>query len=172
MVEPNVNVNDLVRYDRIGLYDRYGIMRYFPLQGPSFGDLWLTFDGRIGYAPVGWTNGSAWDVPISDIENVSRVGSEILPWCPQARASCSLEANFAGKRRLIHFTGIAKFMSKGESLISQIPGVHHVGAAIVGIKSDVENRGSKARGQAALEAWLKILDGSVAASDYPRLIQP
>ena len=57
------NVDDLVLCDRIGLYDRYGIWRYFPLQGPSFGDLWLTSDGRVGYAPVGLTNGSAWDMP-------------------------------------------------------------------------------------------------------------
>ena len=166
------DVKDLVLCDRIGLYDRYGILHYFPLQGPSFGDLWLTSAGRMGYTPIGWTNGSAWDLPLSDVENVSRVGNEIYPWCAQARASCSLEANFAGKRQLVHFTGITKFMSKGESLISHIPGVHHVGAAVVGVKSDVDNRGSKARGQAALEAWLKVLDGSVAASDCPRLVQP
>jgi hypothetical protein len=166
------NVDDLVLCDRIGLHDRYGMLRYFPLQGPSFGDLWLTSDGRVGYAPVGWTNGSAWDMPLSDVENVSRVGNEIYPWCAQARASCSLEANFAGKRLLVHFTGITKFMSKGERLISSVPGVHHVGAAIMGVKSDVDNRGSKTRGQATLETWLKVLDGSVAASDYPCLVQP
>jgi hypothetical protein len=38
--------------------------------------------------------------------------------------------------------------------------------------ADVDKRGSKARGQATLEAWLKVLDGSFAASDCPRLVQP
>ena len=154
------DINDLLRCDRIGLYDRYGVVRYFPLQGPSFGDLWLTSEGRVGYSPVGWTNGSSWDMPLSEIENASRVSSEIYLWCPQARVSTSLEADFSGKRRLIHFTGVTRFIGRGEALVSHIPGVHHAGAAIVEARSLIQNRGSKDRGQVALEAWLKILDGS------------
>jgi hypothetical protein len=165
------NVEDLVRCDRVGLYDRYGAWRYFPMQGPTYGDLWLTCDGRIGYSRVSWMSGESWDMPLSDVENVSRVGANIYPWCAQLWPSTSFEADFSGKRRLVFFTGITVFMSKTDKLVSKIPGVHHAGAAVVAAKSAIQNRGSKARGKAVLEAWLKVLDGSVAARDYPHLIQ-
>jgi hypothetical protein len=130
------NVDDLVLCDRIGLYDRYSIWRYFPLQGPSFGDLWLTSDGRVGYAPVGLTNGSA------ALGHAAFGCRERLPGrqrdLPVVRPGANeLQpgSQFRGEAAACPLHRITKFMSKGESLISHILGVHHVAAAIMGAKS-------------------------------------
>lgn len=154
------------------LYYRYGAWRYFPLQGPACGDLWLTVDGRLGYSRVNWMSGVSWDTTVSEVEDVSRVGPGIYAWCGELRHSASLEADLAGQRYLIHFTGITAFMSRADRLIWSIPGVQHAGALLVGTKSAYQNRGAKARGREALEAWLSVLEGSSAASDLPRLAQP
>jgi hypothetical protein len=86
------------------LYYRYGAWRYFPLQGPACGDLWLTVDGRLGYSRVNWMSGVSWDTTVSEVKDVSRVGPGIYAWCGELRHSASLEADFAGQRYLIHFT--------------------------------------------------------------------
>jgi hypothetical protein len=163
------NAEDLVRCDRVGIYDRYGVWRYVPLQGPAYGDLWLTADGHLGYSRVNWMNGISWDTTVSEVKDVSRVGAGIYAWCSELRHTVSLEADFAGQRYLIYFTGITAFMSRADRLISSIPGVQHAGALLVGTKSTYQNRGAKARGKEALEVWLKVLEGSCAASDLPRL---
>lgn len=164
------NVEDLVRCDRTGLYDRYGMWRYFPQQGPIYGDLWLTYDGRLGYTKVS-RMGSGWDMTLSDVNHVSRVDASAYFWCNGLRPDMSLEADFGGKRRLVYFTGITIFMSQAEKLLSHVPGIHHAGALVIGVKSAVQNRDWRIQGKAALEAWLKILDGSTEPSDYPRLVQ-
>jgi hypothetical protein len=164
------NAEDLVRCDRVGLYDRYGMWRYFPAQGPTYGDLWLTFDGRLGYSRVNWMSGESWDMSLSDVDHVSRVGASIYPWCAQLWPSASLEADFAGKRRLVFFTGITSFMSKSDKLVAHVPGVHHAGGAFVDVKLAIKNRGSKGRGKDTLELWLGVLNGSVAPGEMPRII--
>lgn len=166
-MEPSVE--DLVRCDRVGLYNRYGPWLFMPLQGPTYGDLWLTRDGKLGFAGVGWS-GDSWDMSLSDVSRVARVSLSIFPWCAQLWPSTSLEADFADKRRLVYFTGITRFMSKADRLISHIPGVHHAGAAVVGLKSMAQNRGSKDRAKDILETWLKILDGSTPVHLLARLV--
>jgi hypothetical protein len=168
MAEPNPD--DLIRIDRVGYYHRYGAWRRFPMQGPTYGDLWLTYDGRVGFLGVGGLmHTDAWDTQLSQIQDVSPAGKWVSFWCTEAMPNTSFEVVFAGKREVINFLGIQKFLSSGDKWIARIPGVHGAGAAAVGLKSYYQNRDAGKRAKQALEEWLAILDGSVNIAQLPRL---
>jgi hypothetical protein len=152
----------LVRADRVGLYNRYGAWKYVPMQGPTFGDLWLTTDGTIGFNRPG-AHKSEWEATVSAVKNVERVSASVYPWCMQLWPSASFEAGFAGKRYVVFFTGVTKFLSKGELALKHIPG--GVGPLLVAMDAAVKNRGTKARGKQTLEVWLRLLKGEIEATD-------
>jgi hypothetical protein len=162
--------DDLVRLDRVGYYHRYGAWRYFPQQGPTYGDLWLTYDGRVGFIGVGGLmNTDAWEAELANIGRVSPATNSIRLWTAGALPCTSFEADVNDKSEMISWLGIKVFLSEGDKWVARIPGVHGAGDVAVQMKSLYQNRGARARAEQACKDWLAILDRSVDAAQLPRL---
>lgn len=161
-----VDEPDLVRVDRVAAFDgvgRYGrLMRrsHIPLMAPTYGDLWLAKNGRLGFQPVA-SYEKPWEADLRDCNTYTVTLLEILHCYHGNRPSQAIR--LSGSSSLdcyIYFTGITHLMSGAERLMSKVPGVHHAGSILVGLKSQLDNRGQKGRALAAREFWLEAAPSS------------
>jgi hypothetical protein len=152
-------ITSLVRSDRMGIRSRTGVGARswgWLATSVSYGDLWLTESGEMGFAKVKWYD-QDWRTHISDVtvreipkEAAYRTGVGMY-------YDRSLEISFGPNRYLVVFTGIVHFRSTADKLIAKVPGVHHAGAMIVEAKSLYKNRGTKERAIEAMHSWREIL---------------
>ena len=153
-------ISSLVRSDRVGIRSRTGVGAKpwgWLATSISYGDLWLTESGEMGFAKVKWYD-QDWRTHISAVtaneipkEAAYRTGAAMY-------YDRSMEITFDSSRYLVVFTGIVHFRSTADKLIAKVPGVHHAGAMIVEAKSLHKNRGTKQRAIEAMRSWLEILN--------------
>lgn len=153
-------ITSLVRSDRVGIRSRTGIGARswgWLVTSVSYGDLWLTESGEMGFAKVKWYD-QDWGTHINDVtaytipkEVAYRTGAGMY-------YDRSMEIAFGSNRYLVVFTGITHFRSTTDKLIAKVPGVHHAGAMIVEAKSLYKNRGTKERAIEAMHSWRKVLN--------------
>jgi hypothetical protein len=149
----------LIRRDRIGIYAGSGWESKVPLLGADYGDIWLADDGQVGFFKTAWY-GENWQTTLNEIHSVREVSRATALRCYQGMfPDRMIDISFSDKRLLLSFTGIIKFKTTADNLISHIPGVHHLGAAVVDLKSGWANRGTGPRAREAREFWWKTLTG-------------
>jgi hypothetical protein len=153
------------RTDRVALF-RQGWEAKVPFPaGGTWGDLTLDSNGIVSFSPVR-RFAQPWVTPLSGITAVRPVSMAAAMRCYQAQAPKRLlDATIAGTRYFIFFSGVTRFLSGPEKLVSHVPGIHHAGALLVAVKSSVNNRGAKGRGIAARDMWFQILSGTMTIPD-------
>jgi hypothetical protein len=168
------NSAQLIRCDRVGLYSLNGAYEKIvsriplPLLSARYGDLWLRQDGSAGYNKVkGYDDNWTTHIRAMTVEAVS-LGQALH--CYQGVSPKRLLAMSLDDRRyLVLFTGITHFLSRGETVVAHIPGVHHAGALAVGAKSAFQNRGDGKRAVEARNTWLSVVSGALAPAELPLL---
>jgi hypothetical protein len=160
----------LVRRDRVGLFDDAFMAKIpFPLNAATYGDLWLTDSGVVGFSKVKWY-AKDWAFPLAQVSEVRAGTMRDALSCYQGVAPKRLiHAKFGSKRYFVLFLGITHFMSKTDKAISHIPDVHGAGGVIAQGKSAWDNRGAKARALEARDVWLRVLTNNVPPSSLPEL---
>jgi hypothetical protein len=160
----------LVRRDRVGLFEQGLVSKIpLPLNAATYGDLWLTSSGQIGFSKVKWYN-EDWQVSIADVSEVRPATFAEALSCYQGVApSRLLRAKLGDKRYLVLFLGITHFLSASEKAVGHVPGAHHAGAVAVQAKSVFDNRGAKKRAIEARDTWLRVLTRRVDPATLPLL---
>ena len=162
----------LVRSDRVGIRSRTGVGAKpwgWLVTSISYGDLWLSESGDMGFAKVKWYDQN-WRTHISDVTTYEILKEASYRIGAGMHYDRSMEIAFGSSRYLIIFTGIVHFRSTADSLLAKVPGVHHAGAMFVEAKSQYKNRGTKQRAIDAKHSWWEILnnhrhgDGRAAAA--------
>jgi hypothetical protein len=163
-------ITNLIRSDRVGIRSRAGVGAKswgWLVTSISYGDLWLTESGEMGFAKVKWYD-QDWRTHVSDVE------AHKIPKEAAYRTGAgmyydrSMEIAFGSSCYLIVFTGIVHFRSTSDKLLAKVPGVHHAGAMIVDAKSLYKNKGTKQRAIEAMHSWWEILDNKkILTTDLP-----